>query len=1773
MPLTKLDNFIKNTEGRTIYVNPDDLDSSDSITNQGNSLARPFKTIQRALIEAARFSYVKGANNDIVEKTTILLFPGEHLVDNRPGFAIYDNGGAAYAVSRAGGVGVLASSVLSLGLDSNFDLQQESNDLYKFNSYYGGVIIPRGVSIVGLDLRKTKIRPKYVPNPTDPNVPRSTIFRITGTCYIWQFSLFDGDANSFVYTDPDDFSDVNQSVPNFSHHKLSCFEYADGVNSISTYGLTDLDMYYSKVSNAFNSYRDIDQKYPTSLEGFAKMRPEWEIVGAFASDPINIANIISGNGFTANSLVTVTTTEPHELSVGTPIKISGVGGAGLTDPYNISTTVQNVLDATSFTYLLPSFASYPTLNPSPSSAGAQATIETDTVSGASPYIFNISMRSVWGMNGLLADGAKAAGFRSTVLAQFTGISLQKDDRAFVKYNKESRTYESIPITTVRGSELPLGASSTDSEKIYHIDQFAIYRKGWETTHIEITNDGFSQLVSIFAIGFNKHFHALNGGDHSITNSNSNFGQLALVSTGFKKDAFNKDNHAYITSIIPPKAINLREDTVEWLSLDVGLTTSVGISSHIYIRGFNDEDTAPSTLTQGFRIGARLNDKLYLVGAGITYAADIFMVNDVIGAGTTAMGTISSNKEYVVTSGPTANVLTIGSHNLVTGETVKINSDDGDLPENIIAHATYYVIDLGDNNNIKLASSLTNAIQGKEVSIYKGTNLRIRSRVSEKESGDFGSPVQFDSVNSNWFIHTNADNEIYNAFNTLGVAEFGEASDLSYVERIVDDRSLDEKIYKLRVVVPKEIQDAKDPEAGFILQESSATGARQNSDFTRVSLASTDYEYERNPRFIATCTESSGTVTVITELPHNLQSGEVVKIVNVISSTNTDANSAVGFNGRFEVSSVPNVNTFTYSTTDVVGVAHTTGIFQNNVNSRNTDLPRFEREDLKSNLFVYRNEVISPYVYNQQDGIYHLYVLNSNNYVPTEFTDYTYGQVPNDLYPQLDRDNIDDNPKSSKTFAKRDPIGSVNTNDLKKSITRETIDLASEKLGIGQTISSIDRDDTLGITTVHFAQNHNLSGIITHHELAGGSGYNDGTYYNVKLFDDGTSNWRGATAEVTISGGSITNVHIISPGSGYLGDLETVSNTEEELDFDTTLIGSGVGAGLTISRSGISTVYNDVVQITGGGFVDDSYYQIYDVPSATSVAFAHTAGDPVLSAGQYLIHAGPSIEIDSNTYTEITGITTFVTTKTHGLSVGHRFEVRDHLNNSLGSFLVSSKSSTTQFSAVTNKELTTGSGSNKGRVLKEYFGSNLASSGAGAENFGIRNVTFFDSEIFRLLSAIDLSATTINFTLDNSYPELRLPLGSYIQIGEEILRVLSTNNNGTADVLRGAFGTRAISHQINSLIKKIKVLPVEFRRPSIIRASGHTFEYLGYGPGNYSTGLPNIQLRSLTEEEEFLSQSQERSSGVVVYTGMNNRGDFYIGNNKKSSTTGEESSFDIPIPTVTGEAAARLSVVFDEVTVKERLLVEGGSSGQVLSQFDGPVTFNKNIGFNDDVTMQQSVRLKGDVNSINDTTGDLVVSGGVGIGKDMHIGGVFNALTDANVTGELDVDGQTELDHLNVSGVSTFKNVEIGVNDANTISAASGNLNLTADTSDLGTVVAIQTHTTITGILSVTDDITAFYTSDERLKENITPIDDPLAKVLSISGNTYEWNDKSNKSGHDVGVIAQEVLEVLPEAVVQRDNGYYAVDYHKIIPLLVESIKELTARVDFLEDKLINHDHS
>lgn len=115
----------------------------------------------------------------------------------------------------------------------------------------------------------------------------------------------------------------------------------------------------------------------------------------------------------------------------------------------------------------------------------------------------------------------------------------------------------------------------------------------------------------------------------------------------------------------------------------------------------------------------------------------------------------------------------------------------------------------------------------------------------------------------------------------------------------------------------------------------------------------------------------------------------------------------------------------------------------------------------------------------------------------------------------------------------------------------------------------------------------------------------------------------------------------------------------------------------------------------------------------------------------------------------------------------------------------------------------------------------------------------------------------------------------------------------------------------------------------------------------------------------------------------------------------------------------------------------------------------------------------------------------------------------------------------------------------------------------------NTGVDVTGTLNATSDVVAFYSSDERLKDNIKYIGKPLEKIEKIGGYTYDWNDKQDiyeVGSKDVGVIAQEIEEVLPELVVTRDNGYKAVKYEKIVPLLIESIKELKKEVDDIKKK-------
>ena len=1575
MPLNKLDNFLKNVEGRILYVSPSDLDASDAMSNQGNSQTTPFKTIQRALIEAARFSYVPGNNNDITEKTTILLMPGEHLIDNRPGYKVKNNGGNLQVLTRANGV--VSEEEIKLNLESNFDLNQEDNILRKFNSIHGGVIVPRGTSIVGLDLRKTKIRPKYVPNPTDPNVQSTSIFRITGACYFWQFSIFDGKLSEKVYTDPDNFDAANFVKPSFSHHKLTVFEYADGVNKDQNTDLTDLNMYYYKLSIAYNPAtgdRNISEKFPSSTEGFVSKRPEFEIVGAFAPDPLTISTIESGESGVASSLITVTTKEDHGLDIDTPIRIKGVSDLN----YNVSTTVTSVNPSNKkvFTYTLESFDT--TIVTSPSVDGATVIVETDTVDGASPYIFNVSMRSVFGMQGMHADGSKATGFRSMVVAQFTGISLQKDDRAFAKYDKVSRKFNSLSQLKVTGGELSSQSSAASSEEVYHLDSDAIYRSGWETRHVNMSNNAILQIVSVFAIGYNSHFEAKSGADASITNSNSNFGQLALVADGFRKDAFAKDDRAFITHIIPPKAITASDENIDWISIDQEENSADTDSKRLYLFGFTSEDSKPPSLTQGFRIGAKKQDKLFVNFGGATGIKEAKILMD----DGTSSPSISSAKEVICTQ--LSGLFSAGvNHSLSTGEKVIVISDTGDLPENI-EEKTVYFIDKVNDTSFRLASTKSNAENGQFISAFndEGASLKVISRVTDKDSGDVGHPIQFDAAKSKWYINVDpSGNTISSSLSNVA----GQRTEPSFVVRKSDTRNLDDRIYKLRFAIPKEIDNSKNPENGFVIQESANTGVTEALDFTRkTDLTRSDFLLDRNPRFISSCTFSSDTIKVTAERPHNLNVGDSIKVKNIKDSGVGGSETGEfdkGYNGEFTVESIVNSLTFEYKTSRSGLGAFATNNFNDKTTTDSVNYPRFERTDLKSNVYLYRNTILSEYIKDTQDGVYQAFLLNASNYVSSEYTSLNYSQNVVDLYPQTDRDNIDENPKSSKSFALRQPLGKVITNDPLKSVTRESTDKLMSDIGVGASIFSFTDNTATGI--VSFTREHNLAGIVTANIGDGGGSntYINGTHYNVKIFSSTTQNdatWNGTLATVVVSGAEVTSVEISNGGSGW--------QTGDKGYFDTNVVAGGnnnfltghTGAGLTVGNIGISS--NLVLQTTGIGVTSDGYFRIESVTDKKRVTISKSSTDTtngiLPQSGQYGFLVSPTSKITSKSFSG--GTQTVVTDSPHGLVAGNRFQLNNASNVSQGSFIVKKKVSVTSFTFDVSSDTAVADG----YILKHGLSANDALSEKGNENLSARGVELFDAESGKLGLAMDINATTITIDSTNTHNILqRFPYKGYLLIDEEIVRVSKSTASGTSKnvltVIRGVFGTLTAAHPVGTLVKKIKAFPIQFNRPSILRASGHTFEYLGYGPGNYSTALPQVQLKTISEEEEFLSQSQERAGGAVVYTGMNNKGDFYVGNQKKSALTGEETSFDTPIPSVAGDDPSRLSVVFDEVTVKERLVVEGGKSNTALSEFDGPLTLNNETQFKD------VVKVKTTTDSLSPFTGALIISGGVGFAKTAH----------------------------------------------------------------------------------------------------------------------------------------------------------------------------------------------
>ena len=166
-------------------------------------------------------------------------------------------------------------------------------------------------------------------------------------------------------------------------------------------------------------------------------------------------------------------------------------------------------------------------------------------------------------------------------------------------------------------------------------------------------------------------------------------------------------------------------------------------------------------------------------------------------------------------------------------------------------------------------------------------------------------------------------------------------------------------------------------------------------------------------------------------------------------------------------------------------------------------------------------------------------------------------------------------------------------------------------------------------------------------------------------------------------------------------------------------------------------------------------------------------------------------------------------------------------------------------------------------------------------------------------------------------------------------------------------------------------------------------------------------------------------------------------------------------------------------------------------------------------------------------------------------------TDDGDIGRIQYDNNTDKMHFRTNASD-----RLTIDSSGNINALTGNIEASGNIS--GSSVSSS------GDILADGDVVAYNSSDMRLKNNLQVIEGALDKIDGINGYEFDWNDKSpgwaRQRGHDVGVVAQEVQKIHPEIVEERKNGYLGVDYKRLVPLLIQSVKELKQEIDEIKQK-------
>ena len=518
-----------------------------------------------------------------------------------------------------------------------------------------------------------------------------------------------------------------------------------------------------------------------------------------------------------------------------------------------------------------------------------------------------------------------------------------------------------------------------------------------------------------------------------------------------------------------------------------------------------------------------------------------------------------------------------------------------------------------------------------------------------------------------------------------------------------------------------------------------------------------------------------------------------------------------------------------------------GTFTNNTSARTTSLPYFKKKKYQNTYYIYRNSEVQKYISGEQDGIYYLTLVNASN-SPTvaPFTGENFSQPVKNLYPQTNRDNPVSDPPESICAADPSLIGYVVSNNPQDSITKETLNKFNRDnvIGVGITnIISPDGDDH----TIYTNIDHGLNRITKLSIVTAGTNYGaDGEYYNARLIpvSGGGISGENATAKVTVASGSISAITLMDGGSAYgIGNTMHVVGVATAASWTPAVVivdNIYDNVGDVVRISGVSSEaysgYNELYRITN---VTVGQGKTFGAGSASTVSNFSQSGVGVdLCSDAYMYQTGEAVRISSFTYNKDTGIGIVTSVNGHGFAVDQkvRFIGADQALYK-GSFIVTKILDNLLGTPIYSFAVNVGVGAIQPAATgtmyayPEGFTSNAGNVTADDENLSGRQIVTYAGITTSLSSVLSQGASSISIT---DVGTLDINIGDYLFVNSELLRVSeTTTGTNPIKVFRGVLGTKRVAHSVNSTIRKVFINPVELRRHSIIRASGHTFEYVGF----------------------------------------------------------------------------------------------------------------------------------------------------------------------------------------------------------------------------------------------------------------------------------------------------------------------------------------------------------